>query len=322
MNKYLAWAVVITLSVGGMVACDSGPAPKDPSEIKIGVLLAAHGSRSSEWVGMMEAFADEVREPMLADGTVSGVRLAFITESKPSIASQMRAFDQEGYDEVIVVPLVIAVESQRTNDYLHYLTGVRSDMGQIKQLEKEGLEIYYPQARVSLTQVLNQSSVLKKNVLRRVRALQAGDSGEDMGVLLVGYGDQAYGQQMQEMMEGLGRYLKIKTDIDTVAYAFCGELVDYSGEPIVEAIHDLLDMDDEVLVVPVLLGVDKMLQTNTIEAAVNAVPTASRIRYEPTSVLPDPKVNVWAVEQVQAAVARAHVAGGKIVGKVIPASEL
>jgi len=173
-----------------------------------------------------------------------------------------------------------------------------------------------------VTPALSESSVLKKNVLRRVLELQAGDSGEDMSVLLVGYGDQAFGQQMQEIMEGVGRYLKIKTDIDTVAYAFCGELVDYSGEPIVEAIHDVLELEEEVLVVPVLFGVDEMLQTNTIAAAVNAVPTASRLRYEPTAVLPDPEVNEWVLKQVAAAVVRVHAAGGDIIGEVIPASAL
>lgn len=323
MHQFRIWGGILTTIASGLLAgCDSGPPPVDPTQIKIGVLLAAHGSQSSEWVRMVETVADEVREPIMQGLNVAGVRLAFITESDPNIASQMRAFDEEGFDEVIVVPLVVAVESQRTNHYLHYLTGIRSDIGQIKQLEKEGFEIYYPRTRVSVTAALDESSVLKKNVLRRVLELQAGDSGEDMSVLLVGYGDQAFGQQMQEMMEGIGRYLKIKTDIDTVAYAFCGELVDYSGDPIVEAIHDVLELEEEVLVVPVLLGVDEMLQTNTIEAAVNAVPTASRLRYEPTAVLPDPEVNEWVLKQVQAAVERAYAAGGDIVGEVIPASAL
>jgi hypothetical protein len=321
MYQFQTWVAVIMLSLA-IAGCGNEPPPADPTQTKIGVLLVAHGSRSSDWTGMIETLAEEVREPILQDGKVTGMRLAFITESSPNIASQMREFDQEGYDEVIVVPLFIAVESQRTNRYLHYLTGVRSDIGQIKQLEKEGFEIYYPRARISLTPVLNESGVLKKNVLRRVEELQADDSGDDMSVLLVGYGDQAFGQQMQETMEGIGRYLKIKTDIDTVGFAFCGELVDYSGEPIVEAIKELLQLEEEVLVVPVLLGVDEMLQTNTIEAAVNAIPTASRVRYAPTAVLPDPKVNAWVEQQVQAAVSRAHAAGGDIIGEVKTPSEL
>ncbi|MFQ5609577.1 MAG: sirohydrochlorin chelatase, partial [Woeseiaceae bacterium] len=234
MRQYRILAAMVMVGTALLAGCGTGsPPPAEPGQVRIGVLLTAHGSQSSDWVGMIEALADDVREPLLEIPGISGVRLAFITESAPDIASQMRAFDKEQYDEVVVVPLFIAVESQRTNNYLQYLTGMRSDMGQIKQLEKEGFEIYYPRARVSLTQALNESGVLKRNVLRRVKALKGDESGEDMGVLLVGYGDQAFGQQMQETMEGLGRYLKIKTDVDTVAYAFCGELVDYSGEPIV-----------------------------------------------------------------------------------------
>jgi len=323
MRNVIIWALITIFSSGLLAGCDSsGPPPVEPGQLKVGVLLAAHGSRSSEWTGMIETLADEVREPIMQESNIAAVRLAYITESSPSVASQMRAFDDEGFDEVIVVPLLVAVESQRTNDYLHYLTGIRSDSGQIKQLEKEGFEIYYPRVRVSVTPAISESSVLKKNVLRRVLELEGGDSGEDMSVLLVGYGDQAYGQQMQEIMEGIGRYLKIKTDIDTIAYAFCGELVDYSGEPIVEAINDLLELEEEVMVVPVLLGVDEMLQTNTIAAAVNAVPTPSRLRYEPTAILPDPEINEWVLKQVDAAAKRVYAAGGDIVGEVIPASAL
>jgi sirohydrochlorin ferrochelatase len=271
---------------------------------------------------MISSFTDEIRDPVVAAGAVGDVRLAFIEESKSSIATELRAFDEAGYDEVIVVPLFVAAESTRTNSYLQYLIGMRSDAGQVKQLEKEGYDIYYPRARISLAPALNEGGALKKNVLRRVQALQNEDDGEDMGVLLVGYGDQAYGQQMQETMENIGRYLKIKTDMDTVAYAFCGDLVDYSGEPIVEAIKEVLDLEEEVLVVPVLLGVDEMLQVNTIQAAVNAITTASRVRYEPTAVLPDPKINAWVEQQIAAAVTRVNDAGGDIIGEVKVPSEL
>jgi hypothetical protein len=305
-----------------LTACDSGPAPVDPSKTSIGVLLVAHGSQSAQWTGQLETLAAEVREPILSSTPVTDVRLAYIDEATPNIASQMRAFDEAGYDEVVVVPLMIAAESVRSNDYLLYLIGVRSAAGQMKQLEKEGFEIYYPLARISVTPSLNEGGSLKKNVLRRVLALQGEDSGDDMGVLLVGYGDQAYGQQMQAIMEGIGRYLKIKSEIDTVGYAFAGDLVDYSGEPVVKAIQEILDLEEEVIVIPVLLGIDEMLQVNTIAAAVNAIPTSSRLRYKPDAVLPDPKVNEYVIRIVQEGVERIHQAGADIVGEVLTPSEL
>ncbi len=298
-----------TLFVAG---CGDQPAPSANSgETSIGVLLVAHGSKSSTWVHMIEDLAQQLREPVLAKPGVKSVRLAFIEETSPDVAAEMKAFDAEGLDEVVVVPLLLAQESTMTNTYLQFLTGMRSEAKVIKQLQNEGFDIYYPKARVSMTPALGE--VLKKNVLRRVEALRGEDSGEDMGVLLVGYGDQVYGQQMEEMMEGIGRYLKIKTEIDTVAYAFCGKLTDYSGAPVVEAINEVLELEKEVLVVPVLLGVDEMLQRDTIQAAVNAVETASRVRYKQDAVLPDPIVNEWVIEKVQEAVQRIQDAGGKTV---------
>ena len=280
-----------------LTACDSGPAPVDPSKTSIGVLLVAHGSQSAQWTGQLETLAAEVREPILSSTPVTDVRLAYIDEATPNIASQMRAFDEAGYDEVVVVPLMIAAESVRSNDYLLYLIGVRSAAGQMKQLEKEGFEIYYPLARISVTPSLNEGGSLKKNVLRRVLALQA-------------------------IMEGIGRYLKIKSEIDTVGYAFAGDLVDYSGEPVVKAIQEILVLEEEVIVIPVMLGIDEMLQVNTIAAAVNAIPTSSRLRYKPDAVLPDPKVNEYVIRIVQEGVERIHQAGADIVGEVLTPSEL
>jgi sirohydrochlorin ferrochelatase len=304
---------ILTVGLSLFVAgCGGQPAPSaDGGETTTGILLVAHGSKSSTWVRMVEELAEQVREPVLAKPGVKAVRLAFIEETSPDIASEMKAFDAEGLEEVVVVPLFIGQESTLINTYLEFLSGMRSEAKVIKQLQNEGFELYYPKARVSITPAL--SEVLKKNVLRRVEALRGNDSGEDMGVLLVGYGDQVFGQQMEELMEGIGRYLKIKTEMDTVAYAFCGKLTDYSGAPVVEAINELLELEDEILVVPVLLGVDEMLQRDTIQAAVNAIATSSRVRYKQDAVLPDPVVNQWVIDKIGEAVERIQDAGGKTV---------
>jgi sirohydrochlorin ferrochelatase len=309
--SFLLGLLTIGLSVF-VAGCGGQPAPSGSSEeTTTGILLVAHGSKSSTWVGMVEDLAEQVRESVLARPGVKAVRLAFIEDTSPDIASEMKAFDAEGLDEVVVVPLFIGQESTLINTYMQFLTGIRSEAKVIKQLQNEGFDVYYPRARVSMTPAL--SEILKKNVLRRVETLRGSDSGEDMGVLLVGYGDQVYGQQMEELMEGIGRYLKIKTEMDTVAYAFCGRLTDYSGAPVVEAINELLELENEVLVVPVLLGVDEMLQRDTIQAAVNAVATSSKVRYKQDAVLPDPVVNEWVIEKVQEAVQRIQAAGGKTV---------
>lgn len=308
--------VPMTLLAGilALSACGKGAAPPPaPNNATVGILLVAHGSESSTWTGAVEKLAAAVKEPILKMEGVKDVRLAYIDPPKNGVAEAMRAFDKDGVQEVVIVPLLIATESTVTNQQLQYLAGVRSEAKSIKQLQNEGFDIYYPRARVTITPGMDTSEVLKKNVLRRVEALRGQDSGEDMAILLVGYGDQVYGQQMEAIMDGLGRYLKIKTDIDTVAYAFCGNLVDYSGEPVVRAINELLELEQQVLVVPVLLGVDEKLQVNTIQAAINAVPTASKVRYAGDAVLPDDDVNKWVVDKVAEAMQRIHDAGGKTV---------
>ena len=292
-----------------LAACGRAPEPPAVNDVRVGVLLVAHGSDSSTWTGMVEQLAGQIRDAAPGLG-VDGVRLSYIVETKPSIAEEMRAFDSEGYDEVVVVPLLIGNESERINTYVHYLAGIRSEANVLKQLENEGFEIYYPRARLSLTPALSESDALKKNILRRVQALQGNDSGDDLGVVLVGYGDKVFGQQMEEYMSAIGRYLKVKTPIDTVAFAFCGKLVDYSGEPVVRVINEVLELEDQVLVVPVLLGVDEMLQVNTIQAAVNAIETSSKVRYQGDAVLPDPRIAEWLEEKIGEAVKRIRVAGG------------
>jgi len=99
------YSLVLTgiLSATLLTACDKGPAPADPTKTSVGVLLVAQGSESSQWTGQLEKLAAEVREEVVNSLPVGDVRLAYITLSKPNIASQMRAFDEAGYDEVIVL---------------------------------------------------------------------------------------------------------------------------------------------------------------------------------------------------------------------------
>jgi sirohydrochlorin ferrochelatase len=303
----MAW---LAIAIGGC-ARDTAPAPR--ADAQVAVLLVAHGSQSREWTGALEAFAAQLRGPVLAKPGVKDLRLAFIDTPKDSIATQMRALDAEGVTEVIVVPLFISTESTMTNEYLQYLTGMRSEGRVIKQLTNDGYGIYYPRARTTVTPALSSAEVLKKNVLRRVEALRGKDDGDKLGVLLVGYGDKVYGQQMEEVMQGIGRYLKIKTPMDTVAYAFCGNLVDYSGEPVAKAIKEVLELEEQVAVVPVLLAVDGKLQVDTIKAAINAIDTPGRVRYSGDAVLPDPDVNAWALDKIDEALQRVRDAGGKVV---------
>lgn len=304
-------------ALAGLAACGREPAAPAAAAAgaatPVGVLLVAHGSRSSTWMGELEAFATSVRSPLAGRPGIKGVKLAYLDAPKDSIARAMREFDADGVAEVVVVPLLLADESTLTNEYLQYLVGMRSESRVLQGLRNDGFEVHFPKARATLTPALASSEALKKNVLRRVEALRGADDGEKLGVLLVGYGDRKYGQQMEEIVQGIGRYLKVQTPMDTVAFAFCGELVDYSGEPVAKALNEVLAVEEQVLVVPVLLGNDEKLQRDAIQAAIDAIDTPARVRYKPDAILPDPAVTQWVLDKVDEALKRVQGAGGAMV---------
>ena len=83
---------------------DASPdAAADPA--RIGVLLVNHGSRSKAWRDRLVDMEEDVADRVLALPDIDGVKTAFNEYTEPSVATRMREFDDEGFEEVIVVPL-------------------------------------------------------------------------------------------------------------------------------------------------------------------------------------------------------------------------
>jgi len=292
LKRALAVLVLLPLLLGG---CGE-PVPEEGQGAKVGVLLVNHGSHSKNWRDMLVDVEESVRDRIMADGRIAEVRTAFMEYNEPSIGTQMRAFDEAGFDEVIVVPLFLTVSSHSLDD-IPTILGMKADPKVMTKLAEEEIELYRPRARVTLTPMLDFSSLLKKNLLRRTQAL-AGET-EDTGVVLVAYGDARYNQQWEALVGDIGRYLKLKAGIDTIAYAWCGHLVDYSPEPTLRAIEQVLELEDRAAVLPVLVAVDPAFQDDIIGEAVAQSPEGSRVRYAGDAILPDAGLNDWVVEIVR-----------------------
>jgi sirohydrochlorin ferrochelatase len=234
----------------------------------------------------------EVKDSILATGKVTNVRTAFMEYTEPSIATRMKEFDAEGYDEVIVVPIFLTVSSHYSHD-IPVLLGVSNDpKAKAYMEEKEKMEVYKAKARVTITPPLDYTTLLKKNIERRVKALS---KGGNEGVLLVAYGDEEYNQQWEEMVDEIGKYLKVKTGHESIAYAWCGHLVNYSTEPTMSGIMKLFELEDNVIVIPVLVAVGEF-QTGLIQNAVNEVEGSSNVSYVQDAILPDPYLNEWIID--------------------------
>jgi hypothetical protein len=292
-----------------------GCAPRDeaavaagPGDRKVGVLLANHGSRQQSWRDMLLEVETAVGDQILALPDVKGVKTAFMEYSEPSIATRLKEFDAEGYDEIIVVPIFVTVGGH-TNQDIPNLIGVKNDPGILESLRRENIETYRPRAKVTLTRTLDATDFLKANILRRTRARLAGQDGRDFGVTLAAYGDDKFNQQWEALMAEVGRYLMAEVGIDTINYAWSGHLVNYSIEPTRKAVNDILAKKKKDIVVSVYVAYDKKFQSEVIGGGIAASDRPGDVLYaERESILPDADLNAWIVQSVRDAVGDARLA--------------
>ena len=263
------------------------------SKKKVGILIVNHGSVAESWRNQLLEVENAVEPTLLANENISDVKTAFMEYTEPSIATRMKEFDEEGYDEVVIIPVFLTVSSHYSHD-IPVIVGLSSDPKIKEQLKKEKIEIYRAKTKVTIAPPLDYSSILKKNIERRVKALS--QNPENEGVLLVAYGDQQYNQQWEEMVEEIGKYLKIKTGHNDIAYAWCGHLVHYSQEPTKNGILKLQELNDNVIVIPVLIANDPYFQDEIIQGAVDAVSVDGNVKYVQDAILPDAPLNQWVTD--------------------------
>lgn len=291
--KKIVVLVLVAFLFGACANKEVKTASSLEDESKIGVLLVNHGSHSKLWRDMLVDVETSVKDELLTNQKISEVKTAFMEYNEPSIATRLKEFDKEGYDEVVVVPIFLTVSSHYSHD-IPVICGLSADAKVQEDLAKEKIEVYRPKARVTIAPPLDYTTLLKKNVERRVSALT--ENSDNEGVLLVAYGDADYNQQWEEMVDEIGKYLKVKTGHESIAYAWCGHLVGYSTQPTKDGINKLFELEDNVLVIPFLVANDPYFQDEIIQTAVNEVANSSKVKYTQDAILPDANLNQWVID--------------------------
>jgi hypothetical protein len=273
-----------------------GAAAKQP---RIGVLLVNHGSRQKAWRDMLIDVEHAVDDRLLALPNVKGVKTAFNEYNDPSVAQQMEAFDKEGYEEVIVLPLFLTVGGHSSSD-IPNLVGLKTDAAALEALPKAGIPVYRPRARVTLLPTMDSTHFLKDNILRRTKALLKDGNGAEYGVTLAAYGDDKFNQQWEALMGELGTHLKDNVGIDTINYAWSGHLVNYSIDPTRKAVNQILATKKKDIVISVYVAFDKKFQQDVIGGAIAASDRPQDVLYKDTeAILPDENFNNWIVDTVK-----------------------
>lgn len=252
------------------------------------MLLVSHGSHSSQWRKMLLDVEQDVAERVLAIPNIDGIKSAFMEYTEPSIATQLKALDEEGYGQVILVPLLLTVSSHSFDD-IPTIIGAKDDAKSLAMMESEGIRRYLPKAKVEIAPLLDFSSLLEKNLARRVGRLTKQPAEE--GVVLVAYGDAEYNDEWVAFLTEVGETVKRETGVAVVAHCWCGHIAGYRKEPTVVAIRTVLADHKRAVVVPVLVGIDDYFQGKIIGGAVDEVNDKERVAYTPDAILPEPALN-------------------------------
>ena len=156
---------------------------------RTGILLVNHGSHSAIWRRMLLDVHDQVARELLALPGVAQVRTAFMEYTEPSIATQLRAFDADGVEFVLVVPLLLTI-SDHSFDDIPTICGLAADRERLAQLRRDRIEVYRASARLDFAPLLDFSGLMRTSLARRIRAVLGramADRGR-IGLVLVGYG--------------------------------------------------------------------------------------------------------------------------------------
>jgi len=289
--KYLYSLLLVSV----LVSCGGKKTEQNLNETtqKVAVLLVNHGSHAEGWRKMLIDVEEAVKADLMGNEKIVAVETAHMEYNEPSIATRLKEFDEAGYTDIIVVPIFLTVSSHYSHD-IPVIVGLSSDPKIKETLKKEEIEVYKPTARVTITPPLDYTTILKKNVARRVEKLSTDPDNE--AVLLVAYGDEQYNQQWEELVEEIGKYLKIKTGQESIAYSWCGHIVRYSSDPTTEGIEKLFELEDRVIVIPILVANDEHFQGEIIQNGVDAASNPKNVVYVQDAILPDTNLNQWVID--------------------------
>lgn len=280
-------ALFLTPDLTPAATSDSDPS----SSKKIGVLLVNHVSRSQMWRNGLLQLESRVAPTILNNPSVKGVKTAFMEYTEPSIATRMKEFDQEGFSDVIIVPVFLTV-SPHTFDDIPTIVGMKEDPRSMQQLKIENIQRYTPKAKPHLAPPLDFTDMLQNNLLRRVTALSKDPAHE--GIVLIGYGDETYDKEWVELFDKAAGFIRERTGIAGYSYGWCGHIANYKPEETTAAINAVLKTARTALVIPVLVAHDEQFQIKIIGDGIAKVPdNKHRVIYKPDAILPDPNVERW-----------------------------
>lgn len=287
--------VLILLSISGCsFQPNESPETRQSRDKKIGVLLISHGSHSETWRNTLFELEKNVKGRVLEDGRVSGIKSSFMEYTEPSIATRLKEFDNEGYTDVVIIPILLTVSSHSFDD-IPTIIGLKENPESVEMLKLEKIERYSPKATPHITPLLDFSKILQQNTLRRVRKLST--DPEEEGLAIIAYGSEPYEKEWRDLFETAAKHVEAETGINTYSIGWCGHIVRYSPDSTTAAVKRVLERKNTALVIPALVAFDETFQIKIIGGGIEKIDNhENRVRYKPDAILPDNNIENWIVD--------------------------
>jgi len=261
---------------------------------KIGILLVNHGSRSETWRNALLTLESNVKNEIMSNGEVKGVKTAFMEYNEPSIATRLKEFDADGFTDVIIVPIFLTV-SPHSFDDIPTIIGQKEDPHSAEMLKIEKIERYTPKAKTHLTPLLDFTDILQKNILSRAKLLSVNPEKE--GLTMIAYGDEKYVKEWSDLLGKVGSYVCENTGMKNYSFGWCGNIAHYKDDSTTVAINRVLQKTEKSIVIPVLVAHDEMFQVKIIGDGIAKVKDSkNRVVYKPDAILPDKNVETWVID--------------------------
>lgn len=266
----------------------------DSKPKSIGVLLLNHGSRSERWRSNLLDLEENISGKILAIEGIDGVRTAFMEHAEPSIADALETFDRDQYRHIVIIPIFLTIGTHMFDD-IPTIIGKKENPASLEKMKLENIERYVPKATTHLAPPLDFSDLMKKNALRRTRALST--EAQEEGLVLVGYGSTAFDEQWTALFNDVGTHVCNETGITAHTIAWCGHIAHYSPDTTTAAVNRILQKKKRAIVIPLLVSSSEQFQGEIIGSGIAKINNhESRVLYKPDAILPDIYLEQWIID--------------------------
>ncbi|MBU9711888.1 sirohydrochlorin chelatase [Evansella tamaricis] len=245
-------------------------------DTKTGVLVVAHGSQNQKWVALIE-------EAVASLETSAPVTIGYLEliEGK-SIADGVRFLENQGVDNIAVIPFFVCSGSTHLNE-IQYALGVIEEPA-----FDTDIELIHPKVPVIWGKAMDAHPLILEVLEARIQPLSEMPFQESL--LLVAHGsDRPHFQPVwEETLEDMVEYFKEKFGFSEAGY---GTVL---PDTITEAAGDLsANGKKKVVAVPVFLS-DGYYTSKKIPAKLEGFPHV----YNGSAYLPHPSIRLWLQDQV------------------------